>query len=67
MKTPEEMAKEYVKQEQLEYEEASGAYYGFLAGYKAGQAATWEEWRRGKLFESDEDAKAAYKEALEDK
>lgn len=37
MKTPEEMAKEYVKQEQLEYEEASGAYYGFLAGYKAAQ------------------------------
>ena len=35
MKTPEEMAKEYVKQEQLEYEEASGAYYGFLAGYQA--------------------------------
>lgn len=36
-KTPEEMAKEYVKQEQLEYEESSGAYYGFLAGYKAAQ------------------------------
>lgn len=36
-KTPEEMAKEYVKQEQLEYEEASGAYYGFLAGYKAAE------------------------------
>ena len=37
MKTPEEMAKEYVEQEQLEYDEAGGAYYGFLAGYKAAQ------------------------------
>ena len=36
-KTPEEIKKEYVKQEQLEYEESSGAYYGFLAGYKAAQ------------------------------
>lgn len=42
-KTPEKMAKEYVKQEQLEYEESSGAYYGFLAGYKAAQAIVEEE------------------------
>lgn len=35
-KTPEQMAKRYVEQEQLEYEEAGGAYYGFLAGYQAG-------------------------------
>ena len=34
-KTPEQMAKEYVEQEQLEYDEAGGAYYGFLAGYQA--------------------------------
>lgn len=42
-KTPEQdkgceasqMAKEYVNQEQLEYDEAGGAYYGFLAGYQA--------------------------------
>ena len=41
--TPEEMAKEYVKQEQLEYDEAGGAYYGFLAGYKAAQVIVEEE------------------------
>lgn len=35
MKTPEEMAEEYIEQEQLEYDEAGGAYYGFLAGYQA--------------------------------
>lgn len=37
MKTSKEMAKEYIEQEQLEYEEASGAYYGFVAGYQAAQ------------------------------
>ena len=40
----------------------SVAYDAFLAGYKA----AWDDWRRGRLFENDEDAKAAYKEALED-
>ena len=34
-KTPEQLAKEYVEKEQFEYEEASGAYYGFIAGYQA--------------------------------
>lgn len=36
-KTPEQMAKEYIEQKQLEYDEAGGAYYGFLAGYQAGR------------------------------
>ena len=40
MKTPEEMAKEYIEQEQLEYDEAGGAYYGFLAGYQAAKVET---------------------------
>jgi hypothetical protein len=35
MKTPEQMAKQYVEQENLEYEEAAGGYYGFIAGYQA--------------------------------
>lgn len=35
MKTPEQMAKQYIEQEQLVYDEAGGAYYGFLAGYQA--------------------------------
>ncbi len=37
MKTLRELALQYVNQEQLEYEEAAGAYEGFLAGYKAAQ------------------------------
>jgi len=35
MKTPEQMAKQYVEQENLEYEKAAGSYYGFIAGYQA--------------------------------
>jgi|688.fasta_scaffold435357_3 hypothetical protein len=67
MKTPEEMAEEYCNTKQLSYVEQLVITKGFIDGYKAGQAATWEEWRRGKLFESDEDAKAAYKKVLEAK
>lgn len=37
MKTLRELALQYVNQEQLEYEEAAGAYYGFIAGYAAAQ------------------------------
>ena len=36
-KTLEQMAKGYVEQESLEYEEAAGGYYGFIAGYQAAQ------------------------------
>lgn len=36
-KTPRGLALQYVNEEQLEYEEATGAYYGFLAGYAAAQ------------------------------
>lgn len=42
-KTPEQLAKEYVEQEQLEYDEAGGAYYGFLAGFKVGREMTDQE------------------------
>lgn len=34
-KTLEQMAKKYVEQASLEYEEAAGGYYGFIAGYQA--------------------------------
>lgn len=34
-KTLEQMAKGYVEQASLEYEEAAGGYYGFIAGYQA--------------------------------
>lgn len=42
-KTPEQMAKQYVEQENLEYEEAAGSYYGFIAGYKAGYESLREQ------------------------
>jgi hypothetical protein len=40
---------------------------GFIAGYKAGHADAWDQWRKGKLFENDDDAKQAYEEALNNK
>jgi hypothetical protein len=36
-KTLEQMAKKYVEQASLEYEEAAGGYYGFIAGYQAAE------------------------------
>lgn len=42
-KTPEQMAKQYVEKNNLEYEEAAGGYYGFLAGYEAGRKITDQE------------------------
>lgn len=35
MKTPEQLAKEFIARECMEHEEAAGGYYGFLAGYQA--------------------------------